>query len=521
MKKDKIKSLLISAFALLSLAGCNLSSSSEDSLSSNIEQSSNNPISSSSNVTYDKAEMIYDFNIEDKDEKDIVFSLDEFNETFTFDNMRVYGKNGVVGTPGGFALYIYDINHDGYRDFCQTIHSGSGMIDSYVSVYDYHSDKIIYELEDRMHFDYEFYLDQDNSLAVKMVEYFYGETMNAGKLQYNTANGVFISWDNIYKIKGYGISVNYAAPFGTYLNNHKKDEIYTFNVDSYSIFHLRITLDVSSSDVDIPATCPCSIKYNGDKFTMKELKLPDANKGEYHFEVYFPLEEKIYEIEMNISSFAKTIRFNVDNSEATIKRVKGLFNWSYLLNEDNVKKIRSDFDLSFERSDFRQIHLYSDKENIAKGLELFDCVVYEVDPNYYPPSNIKLIYEYHFETENETYSIRITSQFIEIDGRYYKLRDSLNFITSGDIANCFGFSFQYQQIKMYKVDDEAILKTINNTQDFYFKKEINNGRYSSKEASYKFTIGGYTYYVIDSKTFTDDRYYYSIISERDFSSLFE
>ena len=224
---------------------------------------------------------------------------------------------------------------------------------------------------------------------------------------------------------------------------------------------------------------------------------------------------------MNISSFAKTIRFNVDNSEATIKRVKNLFNWSYLLNEDNVKKIRSDVDMSFEKSDFRQIHLYSDKENIAKGLELFDYVVYEVDPNYYPPSGIKLINEYHFETENETYSIRITSQFIEIDGRYYKLRDSLNFLTSGDIANCFGFSFQYQQIKMNKVDDETILKTINNTQEFSFKKEINNGKYSSKDASYKFTLGGYTYYVIDSKTFTDDRYYYNIISERDFSSLFE
>lgn len=524
MKKVKIKSLLISSFALLSLVGCNHYLSSEDSLSSNIEQSSNSI--SSSKVTYDKAEMIYDFDVDGKGEDAFTFTLDEFDETFMVSALRVLGKRGLVGSNGCcLSLYIYDVNHDGYRDFCQTISIGSGIITKYVSIYDYRNNEIIYELNERMRYDYSFYLEQDNYLGVKMIDYSHQDTVNTGKIQFYDSTGPFVSWKNIYKINGYNVSLNYAAPFGTYLNNHMQHvdqhDVYTFNVDSYSIFHLKVTLDISNSDVDIPTSCPGSIKYNGDKFTMKKLTLADANKGEYHFEVYFPLEEKIYEIAMNISGYEKTIRFNVKNSEASIKRVKNLFNWSNLLNKDNVKRIRSDFDMVYERSDFRQIHLYSDERDIVKGLELFDYLVYEVDPNYYPPSGINYIYDYYFETENETYSFRITYQMIVIDGRYYKLRDSLNFVTSGDIANCYGFSLQYEQVEMINVNDEAIAKTINNAQDIEFKKEINSGEYNSKDASYRFTVGGYTYYVIDSKTFTDDRYYYSIISDRDFSSLFD
>lgn len=80
MKKVTINSLLISAFALLSLVGCNLSSSSEESFSHNEQQSSNSI--SSSNVKSDKAEMIYDFDVDGKGEDAFTFTLDEFDETF-------------------------------------------------------------------------------------------------------------------------------------------------------------------------------------------------------------------------------------------------------------------------------------------------------------------------------------------------------------------------------------------------------------------------------------------------------
>ncbi len=86
--------------------------------------------------------------------------------------------------------FFADLTHDGYPEFCATVSRGSGIVDTYVVVYDYVKDAL-YTLEDRMNYDYQLHLDRsDGELKVDKRRYSDGVTVTTdvllivdGKLQ--------------------------------------------------------------------------------------------------------------------------------------------------------------------------------------------------------------------------------------------------------------------------------------------------------------------------------------------------
>ena len=84
--------------------------------------------------------------------------------------------NDTYGTVviGGSAVYVFDANNDGYRDFCTVRSDGSGVIYWYVSIYDLHNNKEIYRHWERLRFSYFLNL-KDNDLYVRQVKTYFDD----------------------------------------------------------------------------------------------------------------------------------------------------------------------------------------------------------------------------------------------------------------------------------------------------------------------------------------------------------
>jgi len=101
--------------------------------------------------------------------------LDEFPGVMfscTSEKVTAANDNGIkdllLGMPV-WNVYLADLNGDGLPEFCATVSVGSGIVDDHIIVCDYANDKL-YELSDRMYFDY--FLSLENGrLVVKQTRY--------------------------------------------------------------------------------------------------------------------------------------------------------------------------------------------------------------------------------------------------------------------------------------------------------------------------------------------------------------
>lgn len=86
-------------------------------------------------------------------------TLDEYPDvTFSWDDDKVEAitdKDSTTLMEGMPILNVYfsDLNDDGYSEICATVAFGSGIVDVYVTVYDYHNQKH-YEIRDRGNYDF-------------------------------------------------------------------------------------------------------------------------------------------------------------------------------------------------------------------------------------------------------------------------------------------------------------------------------------------------------------------------------
>ena len=89
--------------------------------------------------------------------KDIVFTRTSYDYSLEANGERLFG--------GVFSFYAADFNNDGYRELCLGVSVGSGIIDERIMIYDYHNDKVIFSLDDRLNHDYYLTLNNDQLYA--------------------------------------------------------------------------------------------------------------------------------------------------------------------------------------------------------------------------------------------------------------------------------------------------------------------------------------------------------------------
>ena len=116
-------------------------------------------------------------------DESIDLSLPEFpgvTFTWTSEKFTASGNDLIWGMPV-WNVYLADLTNDGKPEFCATVSMGSGIVDTRVVVYDYANHQI-YQLADRMHYDY--YLSMQNGkIMVTQTEYPNGKPLATTDLQ--------------------------------------------------------------------------------------------------------------------------------------------------------------------------------------------------------------------------------------------------------------------------------------------------------------------------------------------------
>ena len=242
MKNIKKLSLLIVAMASTLLSGCENSGSNSKDITHNpcydyTERTAYSCLepdfstnSSSSIVPFSfedngKACRIYKYEINGYVEEGTSFVLNDHRLTYRLTNTK---DGGVISTsyssivPYRFSdplmsLYAYDVNEDGFRDFCMCFYNGMGR---YITIYDFKNEKEIFYLDETASFthgNYNLVLetnDVDSSLSVYRNDdndkpY---NTTESGEFHYSESRGVYLIWNNYFEKKDYTLSTSGNRP---------------------------------------------------------------------------------------------------------------------------------------------------------------------------------------------------------------------------------------------------------------------------------------------------------------------
>lgn len=78
-------------------------------------------------------------------------------------------------------VYFTDLTNDGFPEICSTVMVGSGICDMHIEVYDYKNDKQ-YVLAERMLYDYNLIVKDNELLAEKRPYYYEDDTVETGNI---------------------------------------------------------------------------------------------------------------------------------------------------------------------------------------------------------------------------------------------------------------------------------------------------------------------------------------------------
>ncbi len=79
------------------------------------------------------------------------------------------GEKTLISGMPVWNVYLADLTGDGLPELCATVSFGSGIVDERIIAYDYAAGNL-YELQDRMYYDYALYLD-NGRLMVRQTKY--------------------------------------------------------------------------------------------------------------------------------------------------------------------------------------------------------------------------------------------------------------------------------------------------------------------------------------------------------------
>ena len=172
-----------------------------------------------------KACRIYKYEFNGYIEEETSFVLNEHHRTYKLLNTKDGGgisTNYSSIVPYRFSdqlmsLYAYDVNEDGFRDFCMCFYNGMGR---YITIYDFKNEKEIFYLDETASFthgNYNLVLETnevDSNLSVYRNDdndkpY---NTTESGEFHYSESRGVYLIWNNYFEKKDYTLSTSGNRP---------------------------------------------------------------------------------------------------------------------------------------------------------------------------------------------------------------------------------------------------------------------------------------------------------------------
>ena len=143
------------------------------------------------------------------------------------------------------SLILYDINNDGYRDFCVTTQPGGS---NRVAIYDVVNNERLYYLEavSAINNDGYWFSLENKSLVLHCSVYAdtFDDTNDWAFMKYSTYSGVYAEWSNYLNLAGFSLNIrdtnaNIIAASG--VNNSNPNVRYSLVLDSYKTYWFCIT----------------------------------------------------------------------------------------------------------------------------------------------------------------------------------------------------------------------------------------------------------------------------------------
>jgi len=558
MKKIKSKSMLIATIlGTLILSGCqglprpatsnnDVTSSDSSAIESSLDSFSSSNAENASvhqteygvtiikerNEAYPKGE--YTFRVDSLNEEFYIKNTDLFTKTADGDKRFIYDV---------IALYLADVNKDGYEDFIFSSNARSkDSAGTWLGIYDYHNSQHLYVLDEPDQFDYDLDFISGKFIVNKISTDHYTSKnvldryrlVGKGILDYS-GDGITTTWQNFLNIDSYDFSVTLVDKDRTpvEVKSTYETDVYVVNASVDNAYCITTNIKRNSGNYDdLTENLPVGYRLNDDYRIVQSI----ANNKQDNVIISLDSPHLRYKdsksavVEVCVSNIIYKIVFQIESYDYAIshKTLMQKFGWNFKKSE--VVEFAREYipgprenRYSEETYPFVMVSVASGWEATETSYYILEALVVEVHPSLVKKTEYSS--QYIFKTRNNKYSCVVHGAIFEYNDAFYLIVYSKNY----DYA--FSKSDGYVRLRDARKDltvDAYVSglqsQVVHNATDIRFKQRSFSSTAEKESlknnASYTFTIAGNQFYIIDAKTMVMGSSKYEVVSDADFSSLF-
>jgi len=510
-----ITTLLMATF----LVACNAQSASFYSK----ESSSSPSYTPSFNPTQLDAVKVFDYFLDDGYPEPLSFEVKELgNSPFTLDeNQNVLDKYGHFIINAGAALYLYDVNGDGYRDLCMIKQNNSETYSTSFIAYDALNKEEVINYQEIGRFNY--YLEiKDYNLGIYKTHGRFNETRYAEGI-IDSKEESAIKWNNIFDINDFSFFMTQADVSHTPINYSMKGKEIKYNINKSATYLLEIAPQaLKDSHIFDDLYAPVSFISDSQNVVIYN---PLKNKP-FTYALYFQGREEEYRVDVILSGISKSLIFRSTPSGEISLTFKDVYPWAKEINTSNINEIEIKEELlgdnaPISRRGIGNDYQFTDQASFETLTSYFDEMVYEVSPSDFINDELNNCTGV-VKTNTNNYDFECKGNFFIANDKCYMMRRNFEMNRFVASSTSYFFDREVKVLSMEPINSRTTHnKIIDNPEDMIFNKRIALDE-NLASADYSFDLRGAKYYVLDSKNFMDSasRYVYEIISSLDFSSLF-
>lgn len=411
--------------------------------------------------------------------------LRQGNNTFT---IRDYGDI--------WALYVFDIDDDGYRDFAWVYKDSTTMLYT-IYAHGMSPYKSLF-LRNCERGDYSYFLETDDeNLYVKETTGDFADTETGyGKIVARDNHG-YVEWLNTHGVIDFGFKVMIANKERTSVATWKDngDTKFLGSSNCYYLVDLVVLGENDLTNVNLP------ISISG---TMSFLPEPARVDGRYRYTVYFMNSIAGFYLDFTIFGITRRLQCGGTDESVEITCLRDYVDWAEELETYSIGGLADVDCSSAEESGIVSVYEYNDQDSYAKFKQFIHYTFYEIDPNDFAIERLPHRYyrvSIYKGDQGRSYKCYLyNDRFMKCDDRWFicGLKTNISFDTEKAAYSYLRFDEAYKTLVYYKVSDDTRSSSIS-TASLYFKET--GERADITKQKYYFVMGSSKYYITGEKTF--------------------
>ena len=395
-----------------------------------------------------------------------------------------------------WALYIYDIDGDGYRDFAWVSKNPTTRLyEIYAHGMNPYKTLLLRNCERG---DFSYFLKTDNeNLYVKETTGEFADTETGyGKIVARDNHG-YVEWLNTNSVIDFGFKVMIANKERTSVATWKDNGVTKFlgSSNCYYLVDLVVLAENDLTNVNLP------ISISG---TMSFLPEPARVDGRYRYTVYFMNSIAGFYLDFTIFGITRRLQCGGTDESVEITCLRDYVDWAEELETYSIGGLIDVDCSSTEESGIVSVYEYNDQDSYAKFKQFIHYPFYEIDPNDFAiehlPHRYYRVSIYKGNQGRGYKSYLYNDRFMKCDDRWFicGLKTNISFDTEKAAYSYLSFDEAYKTLDYYKVSDDTRSGSIS-TAGLYFKET--GERADITKQKYYFVMGSSKYYITGEKTF--------------------